>query len=411
MVITSDSDLLLFDLGTSGSVVFLSDIDSTADESNDMTALVYSQDALCTKLALDPGRQGMLHFAFEIKMDPYRSLANCISRSKRQYSATTYASDYAEFISQYLLSQYLNVTSIGLGAPEYLKFLDPRISELIFGWTGNTALGALVQDTVYGDNAVIYLPVLLDRWDQASAWDPSTTIRQLAYSFCRTSQDTRSTVVEYRRTLSRASKGQAVELLEDEQVAEALGELLSLCTKTLNATAGSSQLRWAALCLCLEARHAADQGGESLAVKLWKRASKSKGKLDPGSWDAIHLTGQIQGTLYSLRILDQVLKCQIGSLSTSADLVGRVGKLLGHLSTLLPVAAFPVGLDMHTLFMRLQQAGALGHLADIAGLSGQFGSNEPGRRSKDRKQMGRLEQGKAKAPPSTNPFDILGGDW
>ncbi|KUI68290.1 hypothetical protein VM1G_04144 [Cytospora mali] len=402
-VITSDSDLLLYDLGSSGSVVFLSDLDTPADGVKGMTALTYSQSVLCDKLSLDPGQPGMLSFAFELKMDPYRTLASWVSRSKRQHSATTHASEYTEFVSQ-----YLNSPGATLTVPEHIRLLDPRISEFVLGWTGNAAFETLVPNTVPTESAVLYLPSLLDRWDQASAWNPSTTIRQLAYSFCRGKQDTRSMIVEYRRTLSRTSKGQVVELLEDAQAKEVLAELLSLCMKAIKKTTGPSQLQWVVLCLCQEVRHAADQGNESLAVKLWRKASKSKGHLDPGNWDAMHLAGQIQGTLYSLRILHQVLRCQIGYLVTSAGLGGQVAKLMAYLSTLPPISEFPLGPDMRTLFGRLQQAGMLDSLADMAGISGPFAFNEPGRRSKGKQQTGRQEKGETKARSSTNPFDILG---
>lgn len=403
-VITSDSDLLLYDLGSSGNVVFLNDLDTPADGANGITPLTYSQSALCDKLSLDPGQQGMLSFAFELKMDPYRTLASWISRSRRQHSATAFASDYAEFVSQYLNSPGATFT-----APEYISHLDPRISEFVLGWTGNAAFETLPLDTLPTENAVLYLPPLLDRWDQASAWNPSTSLRQLAYSFCRGTQDTRSVVVEYRRTLSRTSKGQAVELLlDDVQVAEGLRELLSLCRKNVNKATGPSQLQWAALCLCQEVRYAADQGNESLAMKLWRKAGKSKGQLDPGSWDAIHLAGQIQGTLYSLRILYQALRCKIGHLVTSVGLSGQVAKLMKYLSALPPIAGFPLALDMRNLFGRLQQAGLLGPLAGIAGLSGPLAFNERGSRSKGDKRAGKQEQGQAKTRSSVNPFDILG---
>lgn len=402
-VITSDSDLLLYDLGSSGSVVFLTDLDAPADGVQTITALTYSQSALCDKLSLDSGRQGLLSFAFELKMDPYRTLASWVSRSKRQHSANTFASEYAEFVSQ-----YLNSPGASLTMPKYLTFLDPRISEFIFGWTGNAAVEILPPDTLPTESAVLYLPPLLDRWDQASAWNPSTTIRQLAYSFCRRTQDTRSVVVEYRRTLSRASKGQAVELLEDEQMAEVLGELLGLCRRTVKKSTGPPQLQWAALCLCQEVRHAADQGNDSLVLKLWRKASKSRGQLDPGNWDAMHLTGQIQGTLYSLRILHQVLRCQIGHLVTSASLGGHVAKLLKYLSTLPPITEFPLAPDMRNLFGQLQQVGMLASLADVAGLSGPLSFDERGSKARGEKRAGKQGQGQTSARSITNPFDVLG---
>ncbi|KAL1869876.1 hypothetical protein Daus18300_005336 [Diaporthe australafricana] len=366
-----------------------------AEEAEGAAALTYSQHAICESLSLEPGQQSMLSLAFEIKMDPYRKIASWVAQSKKNHSADAYPAEYAEFISEYVKSP-----AASLSIPDYLRFLDPRVSEFVLSWTG----GAEVSK----EGVIFYLPLLLDRWDRESAWGPSAWIRQLAYSFCRDTQDAELTVAEYRRTMSLQSSGQAVELLDDADMAQTTRGLVSLCKTFIGTAAIPSHLGWATFCLKQEITHASEQGKDSLALKLWQKASRSKGKLNPGSWDTVHLTAQIHGTLYSLRILHQVLKCQTAPPGTSATLQPQVAKLMDCLSTLPCIADFPSTTDVIDLFRRLQDAGALDALAEVAGLPGHISFEGSGKRSGRRKRPAdKLEQPKARPLPSANPFDAL----
>ncbi|KAI3401348.1 hypothetical protein diail_11431 [Diaporthe ilicicola] len=397
-LLTSDSDLLLHGLGKNGSVVFFSDIEIAIEEAEPAAGLTYSQHALCERLSLKPGQQGMLSLAFEIKMDPHRKIASCVAQSTKNHSANTYPIEYADFVSEYVKGSGSDVR-----IPEYLRFLDPRVSEFVLSWTGD----AEPLDNAPKERVIFYLPLLLDRWDYESAWSPSTWIRQLAYSLCRGAQGAGLVVTEYRRTMSLTSSGQTVELLDDGDVARAAHELLSLCNTLIDTAGMPSDLRWASLCLGQEITHASEQGKESLALKLWQKASRSKGKLDPGSWETVHLTAQIQGTLYSLRILQQVLKCQAGPLVTTAALQPQVAKLVDCLSSLPCIAEFPATTDVIDLFGRLQDAGALRALAEITGLPEHFSFEGTGSKSRRKRGADKLEHPKGRPSPSANLYDVL----
>ncbi|KAJ0113970.1 hypothetical protein J7T55_010214 [Diaporthe amygdali] len=402
-LLTSDSDLLLYDLGQDGRVVFFNDIEINNEEAAQLAALTYSQHAICEKLSLESGQQGMLSLAFEIMMDPYRKVPSCVAQSKKNHSANAFPVDYANFISEYVKGP----ESI-LAIPKYLKILDPRVSEFVLSWTRDAEGGNSALDNAPRDGLIFYLPLLLDRWDRESAWSPSMWIRQLAYSLCGDTQGTKSMVSEYRRTMSRKSNGQAVELLNDHDVAQTARGLVSSFSSLIDTAAIPSSLGWATFCLQQEITHASEHGKESLALKLWQKASKSRGRLDPGSWDTVHLAAQIQGTLYSLRILHQVLRCQIGPLVTSAGLQPQVAKLVDCLSTLPSFADFLSTTDVAGLFVRLQEAGVLDVLAEITGQQAHISFEKTGSRSRRKKrQADRLEQRKARPPPSANPFDAL----
>lgn len=413
-LLTSDSDLLLYDLGQTGSVVFFNDIEIAVEGSEKPSVLTYSQHAMCERLSLEPGQQAMLSLAFEIERDPYQKIGFWAAQSKTKCSANAYPAEYADFISEYVKGP--DTTSLTI--PEYLRFLDPRVSEFLLswsefsqGWTGNADVGsASSTDVSKTVGSIFYLPLLLDSWDHESAWSSSAWVRQLAYSFCPNTQSNELMVAEYRRTMSRNSNGQAVELLCRREMAETAHGLLSLC-KITDTAAGHSHLRWVVFCLEQETKHASEQGKESLVKKLLQKASKPRGRLDPGSWDTVHLTAQIQGTLYSLRMLYQVLKCQGGPLVTTAWPQLPVTKMVDCLSTLPSIEHYPSITDVAALFGRRKDAEKLKALLDITDISEPTLSDGNGWISERMKsRASKQEQRKARPAASANPFDALSSD-
>lgn len=407
-ILTSDSDLLLYDLGQMGSVVFFNDIEVTADESEQPSVLTYSQHAMCERLSLEPGQQAMLSLAFEMERDPYQKIAFWAAQSKKQHSANAYPAEYANFIAEYVKG-----SDASLVIPEHLKFLDPRVSEFLLSWSefslkwkGYAGFGSAIPEGVSKTvGSIFYLPLLLDCWDQESAWFPSTWIRQLAYSFCPNTSFGELMVAEYRRTMSRQSNGQAIELLQRPEMTETAHRLLSSCKAPTNTAAGPSALRWMVFCAKQEIVHASEQDKESLVEELMQKASKSKGKLDPGSWSVVHLTAQIQGSLYSLRILQQVLKCVGGPLVTTAWPRLPVAKLVNCLSTLPSLEDYPSTTDVADLLGRRSDDGKLKDLLDITYRSGPVPAEgtgwTPERMNRKQKQL------RARPMPSANPFDAL----
>lgn len=412
-LLTSDSDLLLYDLGQHGSVVFLSDLEITPEDSELPSVLTYSQRAICERWSLEPGQQGMLSLAFEIQRDPYQKIAYWASQSKRKHSADANPAEYAEFISD-----YVKASDSSLTIPDSLRFLDPRVSEFILSWTSSMETASTgPKELSTPVEPIFYLPLLLDRWDQESAWSPSTWIRQLAYSLCPTTPSVSSTVTEYRRTMSRKSNGQVIELLSEREMTQTAQGLVNLCRTLTNKTAEPPHLRWALFCLNQEITYASEEGKESLVKEVLQRATKSRNRLDPGNWSSIHLTAQIQGTLYSLRMLHQVLLCQGGPLVGTASPQVPVAGLLECLSTLPSIKDFPDLADGAKLFLQLQP-GELDELRDMADLPRSVSSKKTassplwpsgtgGRAAGRRRRTGKLEQ--RKGPPlSGNPFDALG---
>lgn len=415
VLLTSDSDLLLYDLGQHGSVVFLSDLELTPEESDLPSVLTYSQRAICERWSLEPGQYGMLSLAFEIQRDPHQKIAYWASQSKKKHSASANPAEYADFISEYVRG-----SDSSLKIPDSLRFLDPRVSEFILSWGRNTETASRDPGQVSNPvGPIFYLPLLLDRWDHESAWSPSTWIRQLAYSLCLTTPSALPNVAEYRRTMSRKSSGQAIELLSEREMTETAHRLVSSCRTLTSKRHELPHLRWALFCLNQEISYASEEGKESLVREVLRRATKSRNRLDPGNWSAVHLTAQIQGTLYSLRVLHQVLLCQGGPLVGTAPPQVPVAGLLKCFSTLPSIRDFPDLTDGASLFLRLHP-GELDELSDMAGLprpvptataatSPLLPSGTAGPRAGRGRRTGKLLLQQRKEPPlSGNPFDALG---
>lgn len=406
VLLTADSDLLLYDLGPTGSVVFFHDLTpapgtytlESAEGGRRISALTYRRSELCKRFSLKPDEEGLLPLAFEVKRGSWKSTR--AAQTTWLYLAPALATEYKQFVAE-----YLDVPALHDTVPGYMQSLDPRVSEFVSDVHA-------ARDDVPATSPVVYLPLLLDRWDQTSAWNPGTAIRQLAYSLCQGSGEAAPAFVEYRRTMSIQSKGQIVEVLDQSEALGALRELLDYVSGYLNT--GPNRLQWIAACLGLEIGHAAEEDRESTALKLWRKAVQAEGLLDPGDWDAVHLAAHIQGALYSFRMLQQVLKCRVARAVVDPGLLFPADKLETCLSSLPPIAEFVCAADMSNLFERLQQAGALKVLAEVVGIpepasSERLAVRHPSHMKQKRKAQ---EQSQTRSPSSANPFDALSiADW
>lgn len=424
-LLTGDSDLVLYDLGTAGSVVFFHDLDvgklptevnavEIAEGRRLVSAVTYRQSEICRRLSLKPGQEGILPLAFEIKSGLGYSPASRALQSDWQYLDPSRASEYVRFVSQ-----YQNLPALQLTVPKYMSVLDPRVSEFILEWEQMAESGSETLGDGPEKRPVVYLPQLLDRWDLLSSWNPSMPIRQLVYSLCWGGKAAASAVVEYGRTLSKRSNGQVVEMLAGSRAPEALDGFLGFLGSFVNGTTGSTKSQWITVCLSLEIGHTASAGRESTALKLWQKASEAEGRLDAGDWDAVHLVAHIQGTLWSLRMLQQVLKCRVGYLVKTPDLTDHVDRLEACLSTLPPIAEFPCASDMGTIFAQLDQAGTLKTLAEYTGIdepvllrkSADEGAPKDTKQGKRDGKQQKQQKPQAKKSSAANSFNALSVEY
>lgn len=418
-LLTSDSDLLLYDLGPDGKVVFLPDINISGPPPPDrfVSALVYNQHSILEKMATPPSLQSLLDYAYNLKTGTHSTLAEWIARAKSpQFQPNRNNEDYHQFVTLY--EETTNSLDLVTSNLLCIKVLDPRIAEFVLSVSDHGKANSMGPDDQSQRTPVFYLPQLLDRWDLGSAWVTGGHIRELAYSMCFPGlNDDRSPVVEYRRTLSTSPQGQEVYLSSGKRTVRLLRDNLSYTSRLIgDKIACPKKLQWMSLCLSIEMSGAMQEGKPSIALNLWKKAVRADYLLDPGDWDAIHLAAQIQGTLYSLRMLQQVLMCwQEGLVQGPKDIKkSNVEAMLSYLDSLPSLAEYPCAVDMTDLFQRLVSSEMPAIIELVTGIrQPTLPAKTP---KKDKKQKQKQQSQKTPGRQQTlrhtsaNPFDLLNAD-
>ena len=370
-----------------------------------VSGLVFTTKHLMERLSL-VAEEGLLSLGFELQMDPYPPFSEVVKRSKVKHSSSKNLDEYNEFVSQYRLT-----LPVDLGMPLYLSGLDPRVSEFILQWTGDAAAYSAEVGGLPDREITIFLPPLLDRWDRTSAWESSVSIRQVAYGLMNLYNFRKglSSVAEYRRAQSKVSKGRQIPLPQPAELVESSKDLLASIEK-IKKNLKLQHLQWIVLSMDQDLLQAKELEKEALTLEQWRLAAKCNGQLDITSWDTIHLAAQVQGYLYSLRILQQVL----GFLQQvfGDTLPKHQTELKVELTSLPTISQFPTIGDLSTIFVRLKQSGGLDMLRKIADLASDIPfetprGRKPRKKNRDKKTNRSTIQHRA-AASLRNPFDVLG---
>ncbi|KAL9040813.1 MAG: hypothetical protein Q9180_001686, partial [Flavoplaca navasiana] len=169
MILTSDSDMLVYDIGDKNAVVFFTGLEIYEDPdstrvSSVLKANVYPTAQIAKRLEVS----SLLLLAYHCKSNPTLSLSQARRRMHQPVQDVSLWQRFKEAYSIEDLDQISSARSIGI---EQRSFLDPRLSELI-----------LQLSAAPGNEAInIYLPFLVDDPSRASAWYVSSFIRQIIY--------------------------------------------------------------------------------------------------------------------------------------------------------------------------------------------------------------------------------------
>lgn len=336
IVVTGDSDLLVHDLGTAGSVAFLKDL-NVAENLNRKTLRchVYEIATIVERLALKPSH-GIRPLAFEMVMDAHASFPNLVQRAKGCKAMTEHAGLYADFAAEYLaLPQDWRVVN-GLPPTDLqakLRSLDPRISEFALQFP----VLAAQADAPIGRPERIFLPFLIDCPSKTSAWEASTATRQLAYGLLNLTTPPQSSlrvssIIEHRRQQSKESRGREWALPNAEQIEEACQNLWELHNKITEKLGVTGDATWRAVAFYQDLELAASTEKASLGAAVTAAGNHNK-RLN---WAAIHFSAQLQGSYYSLRMLKQVLGLvtALHSYPTTSELPAPIIRLHAKLGCL-----------------------------------------------------------------------------
>lgn len=406
VILTSDSDLLVHDLGPGGSVAFFKDLElkSEAGKQAIFTA-EYDPADICARLSITP-EKGIPALAFELSMSPSSTLEQAVERCKTANPSKTYATEYSDFNRPYLSPEVVEAEAFS--APGLV--LDPRVSELVLKVhvlsSRHRRTTEDAEESEGGiDGVLMYLPFLLDSPSRTSAWEASLYLRQLAYGFLQIfAYHPIQKVLELRRPQS-LSGGTHVHIPQRSSLDSACLEVTETISRIRKINA-PPDIQWVLFSVYHDI-FSVDQGNSrSLGIQILQM--EAKGKLKTTSWEFVHFVAQVQGTLYSLRMLQQIMDFVFHQADN--DLTEAFAGLRSYLSNVPSLDGFPSLNSMAPLLRQISQSGCLSAFAatfqfpdEIAAQLDKVLHPDEGKRPKVTKQSQPARNRRA----SNNPFDIL----
>ncbi|OAX83047.1 hypothetical protein ACJ72_02593 [Emergomyces africanus] len=323
-VLTSDSDLLVHDLGAEGSVIFFDSIESDdhlpngkpVGEGQDTTGTISIRATqLCpTRVAKKLGVVSIQRLAYELKRDSRASFSTIIQRAKSDTGVVEKSTKYTSFMREYDLFSN-ETTTASARISNFRDITDPKLSEL-------HAQYELPAFTVPDEGAYVYLPILIERHDRRAVWTQGSELRLIAYSLLnlryRAGENGRrkEVVIEHMR------KGQRIApitltLLSQKEVEQKLEALLAQINSLVSSIRNNDEMVdggdgdrepavfWRSFALYdtlirMESK-------ERPSIRKLRRFLEQGYCGEKLEWDDIHLHAQMQAVLYSLRVLKELL--------------------------------------------------------------------------------------------------------
>lgn len=287
-ILTGDSDLLVHDVGKRGCIALFLQIGVRRQGSCQvLEAPVFRPHSIAARLGLENLRR----LAFEVQSD--RALRSLLAAKSLSLRAPANPAALADFDTEYLPSVVSEVTA---QLPAVLNstpcFLDPRLSELVFT--------ASLPDC---DFLPMYLPPLIEDPTRSSAWAPSEHLRQILYSILTLTPvyNSRSSVVQecYRKG-SRVTFT-AIDLLPEADLLIRVKKISAVIRACLPS---GSWFNWWNYALT-EVTSWYTKSGK--APPRPARAVRLFGSIAQRQWADVHLEAQVQGVLFWLRMIKQLL--------------------------------------------------------------------------------------------------------
>lgn len=323
VVLTSDSDMLVHDIGPNGAVAFFDqfELQRSGAGSTSVHVMICRPGEISKRLALDD----LQRLAFEIKKDPSSSFQEALRRARGYKPMGITDIHYKKFLEEYA-SETLDDGPLRESMPANPlintseQWLDPRVSELVLQFAAQKE-----------PQVKMYLPFLIDDPTRSPAWGVSSSLRCFAYSlllFLTNEASKVRSVAEYgRRGLRIASH--EVQLLTKQQCltyVEGLKDRFSQLRGGLESTTLLCFFKAYAIYLICQ-WHVDNDKPRPTRGTLSGLLTGAAGRTF--TWIEIHLLAQLQAALYSLRMLKQILRY------VKAVVVADIPPLLGDLDMIL----------------------------------------------------------------------------
>jgi hypothetical protein len=239
-------------------------------------------------------------FAFELNENPQLGFSELVRRSKDNQGVVEHSDEYRDFLREY---QPDIERSSAVRGSAYVQNLDPRVSELFWQYE-------LPEVFCEADQLHIYLGILFEDHSRRCAWEVGRFYRALGYSLLNQAHPPArqfTTVCEFVRRGTRIVAEQ-ITLGGSKTVASDL----SMLQKRLDLArsvfwAADQSTFWVMFAIAEIYRDPSSQTSLPSAVQLERYLTR--GFVGKGTeWTDVHLLAQIHAVLYSLRMLQQLLR-------------------------------------------------------------------------------------------------------
>ena len=316
IVLTCDSDLLIYDVGWAGSVVYLDQLE--------LQVLSYGQRNIgsCTfirapvfephNIAHSLGLPDLVGLAYRMAKHPSKSVQNIISTFQiplptdpplKASSVPTSFEDLYRVIPSTNEQIRFETEPLELFKKNG-KFLDPRVSELILQFA-----------SPYTTDIPMFLPPLMEDPSRISAWQSSAEQRSFAYACLKFWGPPKECGIKYVKEYSR--KGQRYVYQRSDvdarfstpsglsTYAQSFCHLFEKVTRHFQMSEQNIYWKLVGLTQVLNWYHT-EQKAHPTENTAWNAVTAvGDGKW---SWEDIHLSAQIQAALYSLRVIKQIME-------------------------------------------------------------------------------------------------------
>ncbi|KAI0465974.1 hypothetical protein F4859DRAFT_498916 [Xylaria cf. heliscus] len=414
VLLTSDSDLLITELGPHGTVSFFADI-FESDRLGNLQGLMtrkYSLHNINNTLGFN-NVGGLPRVAFE-KMRHRTSFNEALSLAKNSKDNILESPEFRAFMEEYSMKEYLPMDHPVQGI---LSRLDPRISEVVI----QTLLldpNGTVPDMGRRENPrgpetlAMFLPIMIENRDRKSAWTMSTAVRELAYGAMQTFAVHESpTIIEYRvLDASNSLMGRQIDVPGPDETLEQCGLLVDALNQLTTQIPGAD-MQWLSFAIYQDVMWSSSEQKLPLSAFLMDKGKGAFNDEDKISWDMIHFTAQVQASLYSLRMVTQVLDVVA---SLRKELPPPMQELRERLSTLPPITEWPTVETMSQILATANEANVLSVIEDIIGVKiiqnpKNSSKSRRARKQKSRRRLPRSERDPERST-SANPFAVLSNE-
>ena len=404
-ILTSDSDLVVHDLGPRSKVILFRDWELVhlASSGKCLKAVVYHPKGIADRLGLP----NLVKAAYFMDQDYHRTFAEAVRLAKSQHPTNP---EYLAFVDTYgaltVYSPFSGLSRQDASQPisSILSRLDPRVSEVVH------QLRVSPQQSVQTGarhSISVYLPFMIDDPTKTSSWRAGELIRQIGYSALHQVDSAISDVNEFERKGTRIAFTVLPILDEDRLLiaVETLSRRLQGTAQTPLSPAAALRLL-AADCVYEWCR----DNGKPLPSREEMAALVLNPREAPLTWSSVHASAQMQSIIYSLRMTRQLLQV-VGALqpahNTSDHIAEHLHLLLMSLKTMPDIAEALEGradADMsdesRTLVMQ--------SLARFRGAGSEETADGPAARKKRKKKKSAAAVAAAKATADTSR---MGSHW